>query len=116
MSFMERSAQHFLAIKAAKEIKKEIEKAGLDNLKTLANAGISIVGTYLNGCSTEGKAKKRGELSALVQMGITPDMVLSELTRQMPELAPIIDGKEGYKRGEIEKLTMFLREGQEAKK
>jgi len=41
---------------------------------------------------------------------VTPDMILTELTRQMPAIAPIIDGREGYKKGEIEKLTAFLKE------
>ncbi|GAH74223.1 unnamed protein product, partial [marine sediment metagenome] len=69
MSFMQRSARHFLVIKAAKEFKKEIEKAGLDNLKILAEKGISIVGTYLNGCSPQEKATYRRDLNALFQMG-----------------------------------------------
>jgi len=47
--FSARVAQHFLTIKAARQIRQEIEKAGLDNLKILADAGKSIVGTYLNG-------------------------------------------------------------------
>ncbi|GAI91792.1 unnamed protein product, partial [marine sediment metagenome] len=50
-SYMARTAKYFLTIKAARELKKEIEQAGLDNLIILADAGKSIVGTYLNGCS-----------------------------------------------------------------
>ena len=38
-SFSGRVAKHFLVINAAKEFKKEIEKAGLDNLKILADNG-----------------------------------------------------------------------------
>lgn len=109
MSFMERSAKHFLAIKAAKEFRKEIEQAGLENLKTLAESGISIVGTYLNGCSPQEKARIKRDFNALLQMGVTPDMVLTELLKQMPELAPAIEGKEGYKRGEINKLEQFVK-------
>lgn len=109
MSFMERSARHFLTIKAAREFKKEIEQAGLENLKALADAGISIIGTYLEGCSPSEKKKYKQELSALVQMGVTPDMVLTELFKQMPELVPAMEGKEGYKRGEIDKLEQFLK-------
>ncbi|GAI68114.1 unnamed protein product, partial [marine sediment metagenome] len=30
--------------------------------------------------------------------------------RQMPEIAPIMEGKEGYKKTEIEKLEQFLKE------
>ena len=49
-SFKARAAKNFLTIKAARQIKGEIEKAGLDNLKILAEAGRSIVGTYLQNC------------------------------------------------------------------
>jgi len=108
-SFMQRSAKHFLTIKAARQIKQEIEKAGLDNLKILANAGTSIVGTYFQGCSAQEKATYRRDLNTLFQMGITPDMLLEEVTKQMPEIAPIIAGKEGYKKAEVEKLLSFLK-------
>lgn len=110
-TFSARAAQHFLTIKAARQIRQEIEKAGLETLKTLANAGISIVGTYLNGCSSEEKAKRRRELNTLVQMGITPDIVLAELIRQMPELAPIMGSTEAYKKTELVNLEQFLKEG-----
>lgn len=106
---MKRSAKHFLLIKAAREIRKEIEKAGVDNLKTLADAGISVVGTYLNGCSPQEKATYRRDLNALLQMEITPDMLLSEIAKQMPEIAPAIEGKEGYKKTEVEKLLSFIK-------
>jgi len=109
MTFMQRSAMHFLTIKAAREIKQEIEKAGLDNLKTLADAGKSIVGTYLNGCNAQEKARYKRDLGALLQMGVTPDMLLQEVVRQMPELAPIIEGKEGYKLSEIRNLFSFVK-------
>ena len=110
MSFMQRSARHFMVIKAARLFRKELEKAGLDNLKTLAEAGISIVGTYLAGCSPNEKAQIKRDLGGLLQFGVTPDMVLDELVKQMPELAPIMEGKEGYKKAEVEKLTSFLKE------
>ncbi|MBA7608173.1 hypothetical protein ES703_15348 [subsurface metagenome] len=108
-SFMQRSAKHFLTIKAAKEFRKEIEKAGLDNLKILADKGISIVSTYLNGCSPQEKATYRRDLNALLQMGVSPDMILEEVARQMPELAPLMQGEEAYKQGEIRNLEAFLR-------
>jgi hypothetical protein len=60
MTFMERSARYFLVIKAAKEFKREIEQAGLDNLKILADAGKSIVGTYLNSCSLRKRPESGG--------------------------------------------------------
>ena len=110
-SFMARSARNFMTIKAARLFRQEIEKAGLDTLKTLADAGVSIVGTYLNGCSPEEKARLKRDLNALLQMGITPDMVLTELGRQNPELAPIIESKQAYKQSEIQNLERFLKEG-----
>lgn len=107
--FMQRSAKHFVMIKAARDIKQEIEKAGLDNLKTLADNGISIVGTYLNGCSVEEKARIKRDLNAVLKIGVTPDMLLDEVVRQIPELAPIMGGKEGYKQSEIHNLELFLK-------
>lgn len=111
MSFTSRAAQHFLIIKAARQFRQEIEKAGLDNLKTLADAGISIVSTYLNGCSSEEKSRLKRDLKVLYQMGITPDMVLAELARQNPQLVPIMQGRESYKQSEIQNLERFLKEG-----
>ncbi|KKN08226.1 hypothetical protein LCGC14_1058750 [marine sediment metagenome] len=109
-TFSARAARKFLIIKAAKEFKKEIEQAGVDNLKTLADAGISILLTYLNGLAAQDKVNRRRELNALLRVGVTPDMILTELTRQMPEIAPILESREGYKEGEIQKLTAFLTE------
>lgn len=109
-SFKARVAQKFLVIKAAKEFKKEIEKAGLDNLKILADAGTSIVGTYLNGCSPEEKVRIRRDLVTLLQMGVTGDMILDELVKQLPEIAPIIENKRDYKKTEIQNLERFVRE------
>ena len=109
-SFTERTARHFMTIKAAKEIKKEIEKAGMDNLKILAENGVSVVGTYLQGCSPKEKAELRRDFNNLISFGITAEMVLDEVTRQMPELAPIMTGKEGYKKAELQKTSEFLKE------
>ncbi|MBA7699883.1 hypothetical protein ES703_108588 [subsurface metagenome] len=110
-SFMQRSAKHFLLIKAARQIRQEIEKAGLDNLKILAEAGISIIETYLNGCSASEKATYRRDLNALLRLGVTADMLLTELARQLPELAPMVEDKESYKQTEISKLEAFIRGG-----
>lgn len=110
MTFTSRTAHHFLVIRAARQIKQELEKAGLDNLKILAEAGKSIVGTYLNGCSPSEKARIKRDFNTLLQMGITVDMILAELSGQMPELAPIIEGREGYKKSEIQNLERFLKE------
>ena len=103
-------AKHFLLIWATKKIKGEIEQAGLDNLKILAESGRSIVATYLQGCSPQEKAKHRRELSALLQMGVTFDMVLTELAGQIPELAPIIEGNQDYKKMEFQELERFVRQ------
>ncbi len=110
-NFSARTAKHLVTIRAARRIRQEIEKAGLDNLKILAENGRSIVGTYLNGCSTQEKATYRRDLNALVQMGVTADMLLEEVIRQMLEIAPIIESKQDYKRSEIESLERFLKEG-----
>lgn len=109
-SFMKRSAKHFLTIKAARQIRQEIEKAGVDNLKTLADAGRSIVGTYLNGCSPQEKATYRRDLNTLLQMGVSADMLLDEVARQMPGIAPIMKARESYRKSEIQKVTAFLKE------
>ncbi len=109
MSFMARSARNFMTIKAAREIGKEIEQAGLDNLKILADKGISIVATYLNGCSPQEKARYKKDLGALFQMGVNPDMLLEEIARQIPQLAPMMEGKDDYKRSEVKKLEAFVR-------
>ena len=108
-SFTERTARHFMTIKAAKGIKKEIEKAGMDNLKILAENGVSIVGTYLQGCAPKEQAELRRDFNSLLALGITPEMVLDELTRQIPELASIMAGKEGFKKAELQKVSKFLK-------
>ena len=107
-SFMARSARNFMTIKAARQIKEEIEKAGVDNLRILADTGISIVGTYLKNCPPQEKATYRRDLNILLQMGVTTEMILEEVARQMPELAPIMEGKQGYKRSEVCNLERFL--------
>jgi len=102
--------KHFAIIKAAKRIKKEIEQAGLERLKFLAESNISIVGTYLNGCSPQTKAEARRDLTALLALGITPDLILEELGRQMPGLAPLMVDRDAYKKSELAALDRFLKE------
>lgn len=106
-----RIARKLLLVKAARELKKEIERAGIDNLKTLADAGKSIITIYLNGCSDQEKARIRRELNALQHLGVTPDMLLSEVVRQMPGLAPIMASKQDYQKTEVQKLDEFLKAG-----
>lgn len=109
MSILERSVKIFAARKAAREIKKEIEQAGLENLKFLAEKNISIVGTYLRGCSKGKKADIKRQLTALLSMGVTIDMVLDQLGQLMPELAPLMVGREAYKKGELQEIDRFLK-------
>ncbi len=111
MSFTAEVAREFVVRRGARILRQEIEKAGLDNLKILANNGVSIIATYLNGCPPQEKAVHKRDLIAAQQLGITPDMILSELIGQMPELAPIMEGREGYKKSELENLEAFLKEG-----
>ena len=47
----------------------------------------------------------------LLQMGVTPDMLLEEVARLMPEIAPIMEGRDDYKKTEIQNLERFVREG-----
>lgn len=108
--FMRRSAKHFVVIKAVRQIRQEIEKAGLDNLKILAEKGVSIVGTYFNACSPQEKARYKRDINALLQMGVTSDMVLTELARQLPVIAPIMEAKPEYKASEVQRLEAFARE------
>jgi hypothetical protein len=111
MSFLNRSAKHFLAIKAAREIREKIEQAGMDNLKAIADAGKSIIGIYLKGCSPEEKKKIRQDANALAKLGVTPEMVLEELAGQNEELAIIMEeGRKGYKKSELKNLEQFLKE------
>ena len=107
----ERITRKILVKTAAREIKKEIEQAGLDTLKELADLGGSIVGTYLKSRSPQEKKRRKQELTILLQMGVTPEMILTELARQLPELAPIMEGREGYKKSELQNLEQFLKEG-----
>ena len=109
IGFTQRAARHLLTIRAAKEIKKEIEQAEVENLKILAEKGVSIIGTYLQGCSPKEQEEHRHNFNNLIAMGVTPEMVLDEVAGQMPELAPIIAGKEGYRKAELQKISEFLK-------
>ncbi|GAI65818.1 unnamed protein product, partial [marine sediment metagenome] len=103
-SLLNRTAKHYLAIKAARQLKEDIEKAGLDDLKVLADAGKSIVSIYLEGCSPEEKKRRRRDGNTLLQLGVTPEMILTELARLMPEIQPIMEGKDDYKKSELQNL------------
>lgn len=111
MTFTRRVARQIVVIRAARQVKQEIEKEGLDTLKTVADAGRSIVDIYLSDRSPSEKARIRRDLNALLQLGITVEMVLDEVALQVPELAPLMSGRDGYRRSETEKLMAFLKEG-----
>lgn len=110
MSFLARSAKHFLVTKAARQVREELEKAGLGNLKAIADAGRSIMGVYLNGCSPEEKKRIRQDNKILVKLGVTPEMVLNEVAGQNKELADIMEKREAYKRSELKIFERFLKE------
>jgi len=109
IGFTQRAARHLLTIKAAKEIKKEIEQAGIDNLKILTERGVSIVGTYLQGCSPKKQEEYRRNFNGLLAMGVTPEMVLDAVTGQIPELAPIMEKRLDYRKTELQKIAEFLK-------
>jgi hypothetical protein len=110
MTLLGLTAKKFAIKQAAREISKEIQKAGLDTLLTLGNAGVSIVSTYLKGCPPQKQALYRSDINNLLKMGITFEEVLDEVARQIPQLAPIIQQQE-YKRQELQKITEFLAGG-----
>ena len=110
-SFLRSTAKHYLTIKAAREIREKFEEAGLDTLQALADAGKSIIGIYLKGCSPEDKKKIRQDSSILSKMGVTPAMVIEELAGQNDELGIIIGKREDYKKKELENFEAFLKEG-----
>lgn len=116
MSFMERSAKHFVTVRAARQIKEELEKAGdtredaLNNLKAIADAGESILGIYLRGCSPEERKRWRRDGNALRLLGVTPEMVLEELALQIKELGSIMERKKDYKKNELRNFEQFLKE------
>lgn len=110
MSFAERTAKRFVAIKAARQLKEEIDKAGLDNLKALAAAGKSILGIYLKGCSPEEKKRLRRDGKALGLLGVTPEMVLTQLAGQKDELSSIMKKNKDYWKNELQNFERFLRE------
>lgn len=109
MSLLQRTAKYFLLIKAATEIKQRAEIIGIDKVKNMIENGESITEMYLNESSGAKKAEKRREANQLLESGITPEMLFNELISQMPELAPIIEGKDGYIQSETIKIEAFVK-------
>jgi len=103
------TARYFVLIRAVTDIKNKAKEIGIDNVKTLVEAGRSITEIYLNDCPPDKKAQKRREANALLEMGITPEEIWKELIRQMPELVPIIEGKDDYVKSEMKKIEAFVK-------
>ncbi|MBA7601285.1 hypothetical protein ES703_08352 [subsurface metagenome] len=109
-SFTQRTARHFVVIKAARQLRGELEKAGLDNLRAIADAGKSIIGIYLKGCSPEEKKRFRRDTNILVKLGVTPEMVLDAVIGQSEVLTSIMEKRADYKKSELRNLEAFLKE------
>jgi hypothetical protein len=110
MTLLSLTAKKFAIKTAARRLRQEAEKAGVDTLIKLAEAGVSIVGTYLNGCSPQEKTLHRSELNTILKMGITADEVLDEVARQMPKVSSIIQRQE-YRQRELKQIDEFLKGG-----
>ncbi len=108
-NILQSTAKYFLLIKAAADIKNKAKEIGMDDIRTLVEAGRSITEIYLNGCSEEKKVQKRREATALFQMGVTPEMLWEEVIRQLPELGPILEGKDDYLKSEFKKIEAFVK-------
>ena len=103
------TARYFVLIRAVTDIKNKARGIGIDNIKTLVEDGRSITDIYFEDCSPDKKAQKRREANALIEMGITPEEIWEELIRQMPELKPIIEGKDEYIKSEMKKIEAFVK-------
>lgn len=108
-NILQSTAKYFLLIKAAADIKNKAREIGMDDIRTLVEAGRSITEIYLEGISAEKKVQKRREATALLQMGVTPEMLWEEVLRQLPELRPIIEGKDEYIKGEMRVIEQFVK-------
>lgn len=103
------TARYFVLIRAVTDIKNKAREIGIDDIKTLVEDGRSIIEIYLKDCSPDKKIQKRREAQMLLETGITPEEIWEELIRQMPELAPIIKGKDDYMRAEMKKIEDFVK-------
>ena len=106
---LQSTARYFVLITAAKDIVNKAKEIGIDDIKTLVEAGRSITEIYIDSISPDKKVAKRQQAKALIEMGITPEEVWEEVTRRMPELEPIIKGKDDYMRAEMKKIEEFLK-------
>ena len=108
-SLLQSTARYFVLITAAKDIKNKAREIGIDKIKTLVEAGRSITDIYLESISADKKIEKKRQANALVKMGITPEELWGEVIRQIPELAPIIEGKDEYIKSEMKKIEAFIK-------
>lgn len=108
-NILQNTARYFVLIRAVADIKSKTREIGIDNIKTLVEADRSITEIYLEGISVDQKAQKRREANTLLEMGITPEEIWEELIRQMPELKPIIEGRDDYIKSEMEKIEAFVK-------
>jgi len=108
-NILQSTARYFVLIKAATDIVNKAKQIGIDDIRTLVDAGRSITEIYLESCTPDKKVQKRREASMLLEMGITPEELWEEVIRRLPELEPIIKGKDDYIRAEMKKIEAFVK-------
>ena len=108
-SILQSTGRYFVLIRAATDIVNKAKEIGIDDIKTLVAAGRSITEIYLESCSPDMKVQKRREAHMLLEVGITPEELWGEVIRRMPELKPIIEGKDDYIRAEMKKIEAFIK-------
>ena len=106
------TARYFVLIRAAQDVVNKAREIGIDDIRTLVEAGRSITEIYASSISDAKKVQKRREANTLVEMGITAAEVWQEVLRRMPELGPIVEGKDDYIKSEMQKIEQFVKEGQ----
>ena len=108
-NILQSTVRYFWLIRAATDIVNKAKQIGIDDIKTLVDAGRSITEVYLESCSPDKKVEKRREASMLLEMGITPEELWKEVLRRLPELEPIIKGKDDYIQAEMKKIEAFVK-------
>ena len=106
---LQSTGRYFILIRAAQDIVNKAKEIGIDRIKTLVDAGRSITEIYLESCSPDKKVQKRREAHTLLEVGITPEELWKEVIRRMPELKPIIEGKDEYIQAEMKKIEAFIK-------
>jgi len=109
MRILQSAARYFVLIRAATDIVNKAKQIGVNDIKTLVDAGRSITEVYLESCPPDKKVEKRREASTLLEMGITPEELWKEVLRRMPELEAIIKGKDDYIKAEMKKIEAFVK-------